>query len=402
MDADPGAPTMDAEGGASRAAGQRPRLVLLTADTVGGVWSYAVELAGGLSRRGVRVAIAAMGAPLDAERRRQALALPGVSLHESAFALEWMREPWDDVARAGDWLLMLEHARRPDVVHLNQFAFGALPFRAPRLVVAHSCVCTWWRAVLGERAPASWDRYRAVVRAGLRGASLVAAPTRAMLHALRAEHAFDGDAVVLPNGRDAARFAPGPKEPFVLSAGRLWDDAKNLAALDAAAPGLPWPVRVAGAAAHPEGGDQPTRHVELLGPLAPGAMATWMARASIFALPARYEPFGLSALEAGLAGCALVLGDVPSLHELWDGAATFVAPHDIGALREVLGALARDEERRAALAAAARRRALTYSTERMTDAYLDAYARLSRKARLDHQAGAVRPASAPEGLSCAS
>ncbi len=32
-------------------------------------------------------------------------------------------------------------------------------------------------------------------------------------------------------------------------------------------------------------------------------------------LPARYEPFGLSVLEAALSGCALVLGDIPSLRE---------------------------------------------------------------------------------------
>ena len=44
-----------------------------------------------------------------------------------------------------------------------------------------------------------------------------------------------------------------------------------------------------------------------------------MARASIYALPARYEPFGLSILEAALSGAALVLGDIPSLREVWGG-----------------------------------------------------------------------------------
>ena len=39
----------------------------------------------------------------------------------------------------------------------------------------------------------------------------------------------------------------------------------------------------------------------------------WFARAGIYALPAVYEPFGLSVLEAALSGCALVLGDIPSL-----------------------------------------------------------------------------------------
>jgi hypothetical protein len=37
--------------------------VLMTADTVGGVWTYALELAAGLGEHGVEVAIATMGAP---------------------------------------------------------------------------------------------------------------------------------------------------------------------------------------------------------------------------------------------------------------------------------------------------------------------------------------------------
>ena len=49
-----------------------------------------------------------------------------------------------------------------------------------------------------------------------------------------------------------------------------------------------------------------------------------MGRAAIYALPARYEPFGLSILEAALSGCALVIGDIPSLREIWADAALFV------------------------------------------------------------------------------
>ena len=39
-----------------------------------------------------------------------------------------------------------------------------------------------------------------------------------------------------------------------------------------------------------------------------------------------YEPFGLAVLEAAQAGCALVLSDIPTFRELWDGAAMFVPP----------------------------------------------------------------------------
>jgi glycosyltransferase involved in cell wall biosynthesis len=56
----------------------------------------------------------------------------------------------------------------------------------------------------------------------------------------------------------------------------------------------------------------------------------------VFAAPARYEPFGLAILEAARAGCSRVLGDIPSLRELWDGAARFVDPGDPRTLRAAL------------------------------------------------------------------
>ena len=79
-----------------------------------------------------------------------------------------------------------------------------------------------------------------------------------------------------------------------------------------------------------------------------------MARASIYAMPARYEPFGLSILEAGLSGCALVLGDIPSLREHWEGAAVFVAPDDRDALRSAIARLIDNPGRLAELGRRAR------------------------------------------------
>src|SRR5690606_3875973 len=122
-------------------------------------------------------------------------------------------------------------------------------------------------------------------------------------------------------------------EPFVLTAGRLWDRAKNVAALDAVAPSLPWPVLVAGDDSGPDGQAEIGRNLRPLGLLAPAELAQWMGRAAVFALPARYEPFGLAVLEAALSGCALVLGDIPTFRELWDDTALFVPPDDHAALR---------------------------------------------------------------------
>ncbi|QQP91060.1 glycosyltransferase family 4 protein [Skermanella sp. TT6] len=358
-----------------------PRRVLMTADAVGGVWDYALELAGGLARRGVRVTLAAMGpAPSPAQRAR-AIAIPGLGLHLGEFKLEWMERPEDDLAAAGEWLLDLAERVAPDLVHLNGYAHAALPWERPVVAVAHSCVLSWWQAVHGCPAPADWRPYADRVAAGLAAADRVVAPTRAMLDALETHYGPVPHGRVIWNGRDGGTWHPRPdREPTVISVGRIWDEAKNIRALDRVAAELDWPVVVAGSRRHPDGrspgGGAMPANLRLLGHLRPDELADWYGRAAVFALPARYEPFGLSILEAALSGCALVLGDVPSLRELWTGAAVFVPPDDPAALARELRRMAADPPRLRALATAARQRARSYGTERMVARYLDVYADL--------------------------
>ena len=350
--------------------------VLMTADTVGGVFTHALELSGALGRRGVRVALATKCGVLSDGQWSEARRVPGLEIFESADRLEWMEEPWEDVARSSSWLLDLADRLRPDIVHLNDYAHGSLPFEAPALVVAHSCVFSWFEAVRRERPPTSFDRYHQEVARGLAGASMVVTPTRWMLEAIRRHYGTVARARVIPSGRSAARFLPGEKEPMVICAGRLWDAAKNVAALDAVAASLPWPVLLAGEEEPPDQahrGAARSRHARPLGRLAPEALACFLSRASIYALPARYEPFGLSVLEAALAGCALVLGDIPSLRETWEGAALFVDPESPAMLRKLLAELMRRPDQCAALGARARAQALTLSPTRMAESYLAAY-----------------------------
>ena len=333
--------------------------ILMTADTVGGVWTYALELADALAPHGVEVELATMGRPLDHDQRAELARSAVADLHESAFALEWQQDPWDDVDRAGRWLLELEDRVRPDLVHLNGYAHGCLPWQAPVVVVAHSCVLSWWEAVKREPPPPQWDRYRESVEAGLRAAHAVVAPTHAMLDALARHYSFRSPGLVIHNGRS---FAPPEreKERFVLGTGRFWDEAKNVAALKRVRESVPWPVVLLGSGSP-------------LGRLPSAEVATYVARASIFAAPARYEPFGLSILEAALARCALVLGDIPSLREVWGDAAVYVAPDDDEAVAAAIGLLARDEELRNEVAYRASRRALRYAPERMAASYLELY-----------------------------
>src|SRR5689334_5387660 len=209
--------------------------VLMTADPIGGVWTYACELIGALADRGVEVVLATMGARLTAAQRRAVHRLPNAWLAESELLLEWMPDPWRDVDAAADWLRALAQRHAPDVVHVNGFAHAAVDFGAPVLCVAHSCVVTWLHAVRGAEPGREWSEYRARVARGLFAAAEVVAPTGAILEAILGAHGVARPGRVIPNGRAAAAFPPGPKEPFVLAAGRLWDDAKGLAELDACA-----------------------------------------------------------------------------------------------------------------------------------------------------------------------
>jgi glycosyltransferase involved in cell wall biosynthesis len=355
---------------------QAPMRVLMTADAVGGVWDYALELARGLARSGVMTTLATMGPHPSEAQKSAARTVPGLDLRTSEFRLEWMAEPEADLERAADWLLRLETELRPDLIHLNGYAHALLPWQAPMIVVAHSCVQSWWRAVHGTAAPAEWDTYTRRVAAGLAAADRVVTPTRSLLASLETIYRPLPRSVVIPNGRDPPAWPAQTKDRLILTAGRLWDEAKNIRALDAAAHELDWPVVAAGDWRRPDGRGATPAYLQCLGRLEPEEMAVCYGRAAIYALPARYEPFGLSVLEAAQAGCALVLGDIPSLRELWDGAAEFVPPGDSDRLAQVLRDLIAAPERRQALSEAAGLRARRYGAADMTAHYLDLYAGL--------------------------
>ena len=345
----------------------------MTVDPIGGVWTYALELARALEPCGIEIALASMGAHLTPEQYQEVLARKNVRLFESAYRLEWMADPWEDVDRAGDWLLKISERFRPDLVHLNGYSHADLAWDAPALVGAHSCVLSWWRAVKNEEAPAPYDEYRARVSAGLAAADLVVAPSAAMRDALALHYDGHGNCIVIRNGRDPRWFTPGEKASLVFSCGRIWDEAKNLRLLDQIAPHVAWPIAVAGDCQHPGGYTVALQNVRCLGKLESHKVQRQLSRAAIFVLPARYEPFGLSALEAGLSGCALVLGDIPSLRETWDGAAIFVPPEDSTALTNALNGLIENTPRRERFGQRARMRALDFSPHRMATDYIAAY-----------------------------
>jgi len=353
--------------------------ILMTADTVGGVWTYALELTRALEPYGVEVLLATMGPSLNTSQQDDARSLSNLSLFKSNYKLEWMPECWPDVKRAGDWLLHLENRLQPDLIHLNGYAHANLPWKNPTLVAGHSCVFSWWQAVKGDTPPEEWQRYKIEVQNGLHAADVVVTPSAAMLQALETHYGVIGNARVIHNGRHPEHFKPRVKRNFILSAGRLWDEAKNIDRVAEIASELPWPVAVAGNFQHPgeaARNESLAKQCRWLGSLPESQLRRWLGAAPIYALPALYEPFGYTPLEAALSGCALVLGDIESLREIWNDAAVFVEPNDSKALKHALLALIDDSQRRKEMARRAHGRALEFTSPRMARNYFAIYEEL--------------------------
>ncbi|HSX65372.1 MAG TPA: glycosyltransferase family 4 protein [Pseudoxanthomonas sp.] len=361
--------------------------ILMTADTIGGVWTYCMELCAALRPYGVSISLASMGGAPSADQRRQVAHLPHVTLYESTYKLCWMEDAWGDVEQAGEWLLSLERKLQPDIIHLNDLAHGNLDWQSPVVLVGHSCVLSWWEAVRKRPAPAAeWQRYRQTVRASLRAADRVVAPSTAMMDALIRHYGAVAAPSVIFNGRDFPALLPSPDakipfmEPVVLSAGRLWDEAKNVGNLAAIAPDLSWKIQVAGAQSLSGNAAADVGGLHHLGLLDQEALADRLLRATIYVAPARYEPFGLGVLEAARAGCALVLGDIASLREIWGDAAEYVEPDNPQAIRDSIEALIADPARLSRLMECAWRRAQRYSASRMAAGYMHLYQALHRPA----------------------
>ncbi len=357
-----------------------PTKILMTADTVGGVWNYSLELVRALASFKTEVALATMGAPLTEEQRRQADEIDNLTVYESGYKLEWMEDAWADVEKAGEWLLNLKEEVQPDLVHLNSMVHGALDFGVPTLVVIHSCVLSWWKAVNDEEAPKAWNKYKELVTKGLQSADVVVAPTQAMMNQVTALYGPFKKSSVIYNGRGQHGFQFGKKEPFVFSMGRVWDEAKNISMLAHIASELSWPVYIAGDDKHPATGKTiELENVHFLGQLSEDEVSDWLSRASIYALPSKYEPFGLTNLEAAMSGCALVIGKTDSQVEIWGNAATYVNPNSADELCEAINTLINDEFARNIMACRAVKRSHGYTANPMGQDYDHVYRHLLRQ-----------------------
>jgi glycogen(starch) synthase len=355
--------------------------ILMTTDTIGGVWTYTKELTAELLASGCAVVLVSFGRTPSYAQQSWSNTL---SAHwgdqfryvASDTPLEWMEDN-DRAYSEGVALLMCAAGEfGVDLVHSSQFCFGALPSNLPRVVVAHSDVLSWAQVCRSGRLEQSdWlDCYRSLVAEGLRCADSVVAPTQWMLEALAANFSLPKNAYVFPNGRTLpAIMTTAVRKLQAVTAGRLWDEAKNLKLL--ADVNSPLPLLLAGESEHESSRISSfPGNSRLLGPLKESELLQLFRQSAIYLCTSQYEPFGLAALEAALCGCAVVASDIPSLREVWGDDALFF--DNAESLSALLTGLYNEPKRLADAQGRSLQRAQQFTAERMATSYLALFQRM--------------------------
>ncbi len=211
--------------------------VLMSTDAVGGVWTYALELARGLSASGAQTHLAVLGPEPTPNQLDDAVAIRGLSVTMCRLPLDWTAQNEAQLDAVAAKLHELSEVLDADVVHLNAPAHAGLAcWNRPLVITAHSCVSTWWSAL--HKAPMPPDLNWRAMR-NLRGlllADAVITPSHSFSSALRERYAFASGISVVYNGRSWLPAAVSKRNgKGALTAGRLWDPAKNLSVIDRAA-----------------------------------------------------------------------------------------------------------------------------------------------------------------------
>ena len=370
--------------------------ILLTTDTIGGVWTFTTELTTELLQRGHAVSLVSLGGQPSHEQHAWCTTQtqahgPSFQFTASNAPLEWMEKNDFVFTQGASVLFHVAKQFLPDLLHSNQFCFGALSLNIPKLVTAHSEVLSWADACRTRGLEKSrWLRqYRSLVTEGLRSCNAIASPTRWMALELARHYSDLPPSYVICHGRT---LDPPERQLRTLQAvtvGGPWDEAKNIEMLRF----VDSSIRIYVAGERRCGSLIAPRQIGrsiLLGALPQSSLLALFAHSSIYIATSIYEPFGIAPLEAALCGCAVIANDIGSLREVWgDAALYFNGPRSLSAL---LHQLNHDEQQLAQARQRSFGRAKELTAHSMADGYEALYraliaSRLGAKQQVGMQPG---------------
>lgn len=347
----------------------------MTTDTVGGVWTFTCELVRALLQQGHSVALVSFGGALTLHQQAWIQATTSTYgtrflLQECEAPLEWMQDNQHAFDDGVDLLTAMITDFEAELLHANQFCWGALSKLVPCLITAHSDVLTWADACRPHgMAPSAWlSHYFDLVQSGVSCADWVVAPTQWMLAALQQHFEIGCARDVIYNGRSIPHTAHQPARNLrAITAGRMWDEAKGLDIVAASRASMP--ILIAGETTGHSCEQRPG--LRFLGQLCESDLLAQFQDSSVYIAASIYEPFGLAPLEAALCGCAVVARNIPSLREVWGDAALYFSTGL--ELDEILDACMQRPEFLRTAQARAIQRASTYGARHMADSYLALY-----------------------------
>ena len=203
---------------------------------------------------------------------------PGLELIDTGLSIDGVADTGPPCARREAGFRTSRRARRRHRPARHPGFGGRDAFGSRSSPSTDSCIAAWWEAVHESALPAELAWRTELVRAGLQAADAVVVPTASFGAAVGRFHRLAKPPRTVHYGRPPFALPIYAPHDFVFTAGRLWDEGKNLGLLDEAAGRIPVPVRAAGPIHGPNGAAIVFDNIDCVGNLRADELASGCRR----------------------------------------------------------------------------------------------------------------------------